>query len=460
MPISSVSEISIPAHIFKHYDIRGVVSESLTREHMELIGMAFATECQERSINRVMVACDARLSSPDMKAGLIAGLRRCGCDVVDLGMLPTPALYFATHDSPCGTGLMVTASHNPPQYNGVKMVLRHEAIFGDSIQRLYQRINQRQLVEQPSGQLTEKSIVAQYSAAIRESVRIHRPLRVVLDCANGIAGGIAPGILRDIGCDVVELFCDVDGSFPNHSADPTRPENLEDLIGAVIRNNADVGLALDGDGDRLVAVSPEGEIIWPDRLMIMFVEDILANNQGRRVVFDVKCMRALTDVIVRTGGDPIMWKTGHSLIRSKLVECDGVFGGEMSGHLYFRDRWPGFDDGIYASARLCELLSRSNLTPKEVFRTLPSSVSTPEIRIPCESPHEFVKRFSEHARFADAELVMIDGLRATFADGFGLIRASNTAPELVLRFDADSDDALARIRALFDQYLQPMLDEV
>ena len=452
-------EPSVPTHIFKQYDIRGVVSESLTRTRMELIGLAFGSECQEISVTEVCVACDARHSSPELKDALIQGLRRTGCDVTDFGTIPTPALYFAVHHSSGGTGLMVTASHNPPQYNGVKMVLQHAAIFGDAIQQLHQRINQGKLVERAPGQLIQKSVVEDYLAAIRTNVSMNRPIRVVLDCANGVAGAIAPGVLRDIGCEVIELYCDVDGSFPNHPADPTRPENLADLIAAVANNGADVGLALDGDGDRLVVVSPNGEIIWPDRLMILFVEDILATHPGRTVVFDVKCMRALTEVVTQVGGIPVLWKTGHSLIRAKLIDCDGVFGGEMSGHLYFRDRWPGFDDGIYASARLCELLSRSHRSVDEIFSALPSSISTPEIRIPCNSPHEIVARFIQQATFTEAELVQIDGLRATFEDGFGLIRASNTAPDLVLRFDADSTAALARIQTMFDAILHPILED-
>ncbi len=458
-PLSSVSENSVPAHIFKEYDIRGVVADSLTCAHMELIGQAFGTECQAMSVSGVFVASDARLSSPELKDGLIKGLRRTGCDVIDVGTVPTPVLYHAVSHSTGGTGLMVTASHNPPQYNGVKMVLGHTAIFGDAIQKLRQRIVDGDLLERAPGKLLKKSIVADYCAAIQTNLRVQRPLRVVLDCANGVAGAIAPGILRDIGCEVIELYCDVDGSFPNHPADPTRPENLADLIAAVVDNKADVGLALDGDGDRLVAISPPGEIVWPDRLMILFVEDILAQHPGRTVVFDVKCMRALADAVVRAGGVPVLWKTGHSLIRAKLNECNGIFGGEMSGHLYFNDRWPGFDDGLYASARLCELLSLSHSSANEIFAVLPSSVSTPEIRIPCESPHKLVERFTAHAKFPGANLVTIDGLRATFEDGFGLLRASNTAPEIVLRFDADSTAALTRIQESFAMALSPLLED-
>lgn len=297
-----------------------------------------------------------------------------------------------------------------------------------------------------------------YRQAVSSDIQISAPVRAVLDCANGVAGGIAPEVLRDIGCEVIELYCEVDGRFPNHSADPTRPENLQDLIASVIAEKADVGLAIDGDGDRLVAVSPLGEIIWPDRLMILFVKDILSAYPGRQVVFDIKCQRSLAREVVRAGGKPILWKTGHSLIRAKMLECDAIFGGEMSGHLYFKDRWPGFDDGIYASARLCEMLSRSELNVSEMFCALPDSVNTPEIRIHCDDPHAMIDQFSTHAKFEDAEIITIDGLRADFNDGFGLIRASNTAPEIVLRFDADSEAGLTRIREMFYNVLGTLIN--
>ena len=449
MPLRFDSEVSVPAHLFKQYDIRGVVPDQLSSEVATLIGQAFGTECRARSMREVLVAGDARLSTPELKASLTLGLTSVGCDVIDLGQVPTPVLYFATHHSAAGCGLMVTASHNPPEYNGIKMVLGHEAIYGESVQNLYRRVCQGELDERSPGSVRTHLATEAYASAIWKDVHLSRPLRVVLDCANAVAGAVAPQVLRACGCEVIELYCNVDGRFPNHPGDPTRPENLKDLIATVIDRGADVGLALDGDGDRLVAVSPTGEIIWPDRLMILFVEDILRHNPGGNVIFDVKCMRALGDAIVRFGGEPVMWKTGHSLIRAKLIECDGIFGGEMSGHLFFRDRWPGFDDGIYAAARLCELLSTAQMSVKEVFEQLPTSVSTPEIRIACESPHLVVQQFIEQVNFPGAKLTTIDGLRVTFKDGFGLIRASNTAAEIVLRFDADSSEALSTIRGEF-----------
>lgn len=458
MVLNSDLEVSVPPQIFKLYDIRGVAHDTLTRRSMSLIGQSFGSECVEKREREVFVARDARHSGHELTQALIQGVRSAGVDVIDLGTVPTPLMYFAAHHSSGGTGLMVTASHNPPEYNGVKMMLAHDVLYGESIQKLYRRIIQGPLIEQSDGGLSEGSVVDAYRDAVRRDIGVERSLKVVLDCANGVGGVIAPRVIRDIGCEVIELYCDVDGSFPNHPGDPTKTENLQDLISTVIENQADVGIALDGDGDRLVAVSPQGEIIWPDRLMILFVREIIASNPGRKVVFDVKCARALADEIVRAGGEPVMWKTGHSLTRTKLKECNGIFGGEMSGHLYFRDRWPGFDDGIYASARLCELLAASHLSATEVFQSLPSSESTPEIRIPCESPHDLVERFKQTAVFDNAKSSELDGLRVEFADGFGLIRASNTASEIVLRFDADSKAGLGRIQDSFIEVLNSLID--
>ncbi len=458
MPLNSDTGISVPADIFKTYDIRGVAGESLTHSNIRLIGQAFGSECADEIEGEVLVACDARLSSPELKSALVDGVRSVGLDVIDLGTIPTPLLYFAVDKSVAGTGLMVTASHNPPQFNGVKLTLANKPFYGDAIQRLYQRISKSDLLTGPIGTLSERSVVEIYRQAVSSDIQVSAPVRVVLDCANGVAGGVAPKVLRDIGCEVIELYCEVDGRFPNHSADPTRPENLQDLIAAVSVEKADVGLAIDGDGDRLVAVSPLGEIVWPDRLMILFARDILSAYPGRQVVFDVKCQRLLAQEVVRAGGKPILWKTGHSLIRAKMLECDAIFGGEMSGHLYFKDRWPGFDDGIYASARLCEMLSTSESSATDLFCTVPDSVNTPEIRIHCDDPHTLIERFRSHARFEGAEIITIDGLRVDFNDGFGLIRASNTAPEIVLRFDADSEAGLTRIRGMFYNILGTLID--
>lgn len=450
----------IPDDIFKMYDIRGEVGESLTVQLMYDIGRAFGTAAHEKSVHEVVVGCDGRVSSPKLKSNLIEGVRSTGCNVVDIGAVPTPVVYFATHFLGTGTGLMVTASHNPPQYNGVKMVLDGQSMYGEKIQELRNRISEQNF-KKGSGELTERSVVDRYAEKIISGVRIgKRSLKVVVDCANGIAGGICPDILRRIGCEVDELFCEVDGTFPNHEADPTRIDNLQDLVSRVRSTRADVGLALDGDGDRLVVIAPNGEIIWPDRLMILFARQVLENFPGSSIVYDVKCTRSLRREIEEHGGTSIMWKTGHSLIKSKLQECGGRLAGEMSGHFFFADRWYGFDDGIYASVRLCEILSNESLDVSEVFQQLPELVGTPEIRVSVKRPHDLVKRFKESANFSDSEMNYLDGVRADFADGFGLIRASNTAPEVVFRFESDTTAGLERIQDNFREVLELIDNQV
>ena len=451
----SNSEGAIPDDIFKMYDIRGVAHQSLTSETMRRVGQAFGTVSLIKSIKEIVVGCDARTSSPEFKASLIEGIRSTGCNVIDLGTIPTPIMYFATHHLGSRTGLMVTASHNPPQYNGVKMVLDGHSIYGSNIQKLKERIHDERFLI-GNGNLKDKLINDEYSDAIISDIRLERPIRAVVDCANGIAGAFLPAILRRIGCEVHELYCEVDGTFPNHEADPTKVENLTDLIRTVQEVEADVGLGIDGDGDRMVVVSPSGSIIWPDRLMILFARQILSRQPGRSVVFDVKCTRALPIEIEKAGGKPVMWMTGHSLMKSKMIDCDGVLGGEMSGHMFFRDRWPGFDDGLYASARLCELLASDVCSPAEVFDTLPLMVSTPEIRVDCPGPHKLVETFGTNVKFPDATISHLDGVRADFADGFGLLRASNTASELVFRFEADTQSGLSRIQNRFREEMAPL----
>ena len=444
----------IPDDIFKMYDIRGVVGESLTVELMRDIGRAFGTDALEKSVHEVVVGCDGRISSPKLMTALIEGVRSTGSNVVNIGAVPTPVVYFATHFLGTGTGLMVTASHNPPQYNGVKMVLAGQSIYGEKIQGLRDRIIEQNF-KKGSGNLTEQSVVDNYAKKVISGVRIgKRSIKVVVDCANGIAGGICPDILRRIGCEVDELYCEVDGTFPNHESDPTRIDNLQDLISRVRSTHADVGLALDGDGDRLVVVAQNGEIIWPDRLMILFARQVLENDPGSSIVYDVKCTRSLKREIEKQGGTSIMWKTGHSLLKTKLEECGGRLGGEMSGHFFFADRWYGFDDGIYASVRLCEILSNESLDVSEVFQQLPELVGTPEIRVSAEHPHDLVERFKKSADFTDSEMNYLDGVRADFADGFGLMRASNTAPEVVFRFEADTTAGLERIQDSFREVLE------
>ena len=447
-PAEGRSISSISDDIFKMYDIRGIAHNTLRSQDMHAIGQAFGTVALLQNVSETVVACDSRESSPEFKKSLIDGLRSTGCSVIDVGVVATPLMYFATHLLKTGTGLMVTASHNPPEYNGVKMVLDGHSLYGDAIQQLKERIIRNDF-STGNGGLSETSVVDQYCDTITSDVKTARPLRVVVDCANGIGGLVAPRVLREIGCEVVELFCDVDNSFPNHPADPTVAENLSNLIDKVGEVQADLGLAVDGDADRMVAVAPSGDIIWPDRLMILFAQQILEHSQRRDVVFDVKCTRSLPLAIEESGGNPIMWKTGHSLMKAKMRECDAVFGGEMSGHYFFNDRWPGFDDGIYAGARLCELVADSSKSAQELFDSLPNTFSTPEIRLHQDDPAELVEAFKNNVTFDDANVNNLDGVRADFDDGFGLLRGSNTAPEIVMRFESDSEEGLERIEQLF-----------
>ncbi len=441
-----------PQNIFLMYDIRGVVNDSLTNDGIYAIGQSFATVALERGVTEIIVGGDARLSTPELKNALIRGVISTGCNVADVGTVATPLVYFAANRSEFNTGMMVTASHNPPHYNGIKILLQGQSLYAEQVQELRARIIKGDF-SKGSGQIIERMIETSYLDAICSDLQLQRPVRVVIDCANGIAGAVAPQILRSIGCEVIELFCDVDGTFPNHPADPTQPENLRDLIAAVRLEKADVGLALDGDGDRLVVVSPNGEIVLPDRFMIFFIRDILGRHPGEKILFDVKCSRAVPEAIRKSGGEPIMWKTGHSLIKAKLKSSGGIFAGEMSGHLFFKDRWPGFDDGIYSAARLCEILANSDMSTEELFAALPVFCSTPEIRVECENQHEFVKTLASQIDSGDGEVNELDGVRVDYKDGFGLVRASNTAPEIVLRFEADSDERLKEIRSVFGDLL-------
>ncbi len=444
------------------YDIRGVAHKSLTSSVIRNIGKSFGTVAQIKSIEEVSVACDARLSSPQFKNSLIGGIRSTGCSVIDLGTVPTPLLYFGAYHLTAGTGIMVTASHNPPMYNGAKMVLAHHSLYGTNIQRIRKRIED-QLYTEGEGELQKKSITEFYVDTVCSDIRLNRGLRVVIDSANGVAGLVAPHLFRRLGCEVVELFSEPDGSFPNHLGDPTQVENLRHIIEKVKEVRADVGLAFDADGDRLVAIAPTGEIIWPDRLMILFSRNILAEHPGRSVVFDVKCSRALPEAIELAGGEPVMWKTGHSLMKSKMLECNGIFGGELSGHLFFRDRWQGHDDGLYAGARLCEILANDKRASWQVFDDLPFPLGTQELRIQCRQPRLIVEEFSKRANFWDATINRLDGIRVDFNDGFGVMRASNTASEIVFRFEADDMEALERIQQRFEEemdYLENSLDTV
>jgi phosphomannomutase len=441
------------ASVFKAYDIRGVVGQTIDETFAEHLGRAFGTEALAAGDRAVAVGRDGRLSGPALVAALARGLASTGLDVVDLGAVTTPMLYYvaATRaDHGCRSGIQVTGSHNPKDYNGFKMVLAGRAIHGEEIQALRRRM-QAEDYARGTGRIGRMDVLGEYSHRITSDCTLARALKVVVDSGNGIPGASAPGILRALGAEVVELYSEVDGDFPNHHPDPSKPENLADLIAAVDRHGAALGLAFDGDGDRLGVVTRDGRIIYPDRQLMLFARDILSRHAGATIIFDVKCSQRLAQDIRAHGGVPLMWKTGHSLVKAKLKETGAPIAGEMSGHIFFGERWYGFDDATYTAARLLEILSRS-ADPSAVLNALPTSFSTPELNVACAEgePHRVIERLRETARFPGArEMVTIDGLRAEFDDGFGLVRASNTTPVLVLRFEGHTPEALQRIEQQF-----------
>ncbi|WP_126452543.1 phosphomannomutase/phosphoglucomutase [Sulfuriflexus mobilis] len=447
----------LDASIFKAYDIRGIVDKTLTEEVVYNVGRAFGSEARAQGETKVLVARDGRNSGPALLARLSDGLRAAGIDVISIGMVPTPVLYFAAQTLGTGSGIMVTGSHNPPDYNGLKMVIAGNTLASEEIQALRQRIETNDF-DNGAGSFMEQDVLEQYIKRISGDVMLLKRFKVVVDCGNGAAGVAAPQLLKELGCDVVELYCEVDGNFPNHHPDPSRPENLKDLIAAVKEQQADLGLAFDGDGDRIGVVTREGKIIWPDRTMMLYAMDILARNPGAEIIFDVKCSRKLAEVIREHGGVATMWQTGHSLIKRKMKESGALLAGEMSGHIFFKERWYGFDDGLYSAARLVELLGpmTADKTVAEVFDALPDSVNTPEINISMAEGqhHAYMEKFVAQASFEDAEITTIDGVRVDFADGWGLVRASNTTPVLVLRFEADSEEALERIKKIFREQMR------
>ena len=454
-PSDAPAPVGVDRSIFRAYDIRGVVGRTLDGGVARLIGQAIGSTMRDKQLTEIVVARDGRLSGPLLAEQLMAGLREAGIDVIDIGVAPTPVLYFATYHLNTGSGVVVTGSHNPPDYNGFKIVIGGETLSGDAIQKLYARIAEQNLHGDGKGGLQHMRIDEDYMQRIAGDVQLERRLKIVVDAGNGVAGGIAPQVLEAIGCEVVPLYCDVDGEFPNHHPDPSEPANLRDLITSVKKLEADVGIAFDGDGDRLGVVTREGEIIYPDRVLMLFAQDVLMRNPGASIIYDVKCTGHLTSHILRHGGSPIMWKTGHSLIKAKMRETEAELAGEMSGHFFFRERWFGFDDGIYAAARLLEILAADERTPGEIFAELPKGVSTPELKVPMREGenYAFIERFRDRARFEGAKVATIDGVRADWPDGWGLVRASNTTPVLVLRFDADNGEALSRIQELFRQQM-------
>lgn len=454
-----------PKEIFKAYDIRGIVGKTLTPKIVEAIGHALGSEAKQRMQHEICIGYDGRLSGPELAEALSLGIRKAGVNVVNLGMVATPMVYFAAYHLNNNCGVMVTGSHNPPDYNGLKMVLAGETLSNESIQSLRNRIEQNHFAY---GEGLERSydIAPDYIARIKADIKLARPLQVAVDCGNGVAGAFAKQLYNAIGCHVDELFCEVDGHFPNHHPDPSVPENLNDLIDTLKTTHAEIGLAFDGDGDRLGVVTKDGNIIYPDRQLLLFAEDVLSRNAKANIIFDVKSTRNLSPWIHKLGGNPIMWKTGHSLVKAKIKETDAALAGEMSGHIFFNDtdshgqkRWYGFDDGLYAGARLLEILSHFN-NPSEVLNNLPDSVSTPEQHIQMQEgePHALIAQLQNQsntsAKFAGAtKIITIDGLRVEYADGFGLMRASNTTPVIVLRFEADNEAVLKRIQAQFREVI-------
>ncbi|NIK45374.1 phosphomannomutase/phosphoglucomutase [Xanthomonas arboricola] len=466
-PPALVPAVQVATEMFRAYDIRGVVGKDLNPGVAALIGQAIGSVMQAQGLREVVVGRDGRLSGPELANGLIDGLRRAGCQVIDIGLAPTPVVYFGAYELRAGSCVAVTGSHNPPDYNGFKIVIGGETLSGAAIAELHQRINEGRLhTAATPGELEQRDISDAYIQRIADDVQLDRPIKVVVDAGNGVAGDIAPRLLEAIGAEVIPLYCEIDGTFPNHHPDPSEPHNLDDLVKMVQRFDADIGVAFDGDADRLGVVTKQGSMVFPDRLLMLFAADVLQRNPGALVIYDVKCTGKLSDHVLRNGGSPLMWKTGHSLIKAKMRETDAELAGEMSGHFFFKERWYGFDDGIYAAARLLEILAQREETPSEVLDALPESVSTPEIKVPVDGDaHALVARIVERAQageespFESARLSTIDGLRADFADGWGLVRASNTTPILVLRFEADTEDALQRIRGLFRSQLQALLPD-
>lgn len=445
---------SFPQHIFRAYDIRGITTTELTEAVVFNIGAALGSEVLSNGGNKIIVARDGRLSGPVLMEALQAGLRSTGVDVLDIGMVPTPVLYYATYVTDINSGVMLTGSHNPVDYNGLKMVVCGRSLTEDPIQRLYWRVKMGD-VRQGEGQLDSQDLLPSYFQKISDTIKLERPMKIVVDAGNGIGAVTAVEVFERLGCEVIPMYCEVDGSFPNHHPDPSKPENLQELIAKVKAEKADIGFALDGDADRVGVVTPQGKIIWPDRQVMVFARDICQKQPGASIVYDVKCSRFVADVVKQAGGEPIMYRTGHSVIKNKMKQINAPFAGEMSGHLFFNDKWYGFDDGVYAAARMLEILAAQPRDADAYFAGIPEAVSTPEltVHIPDEKKFLFIDQLVKSADFDNAEAITIDGLRVEFSDGWGLVRASNTTPCIVLRFEADTEAALTRIQEKFRAFL-------
>ncbi len=451
--------MTITQDIFRAYDIRGIVETALTPDAVQQIGQAFATEARSQNQNTVVIARDGRLSSPELAQRLSQGLRAGGCDVIDIGMVPTPVLYYATHKLKTGTGIMVTGSHNPPQYNGLKMLIAGNTLYGDSIKSLYQMIIDNKIINSRlnsgAGRYTKKNIIPDYLDTIVNDIKLDKPMNIAVDCGNGVAGVLATELFTRLGCKVTELFCDVDGNFPNHHPDPSKPENLIDLKNSINENALDIGLAFDGDGDRVGILDNQQNIIWADRQMMLYAADVLTRKPGALIIYDIKSTSNLHAYIKNLGGEPLMWKTGHSFIKAKMKETGAELAGEMSGHIFFKERWFGFDDGLYSAARMLEIIAKQNQSSAEIFNALPDSFNTPELQIDfAEGEHyKFMNKFIDQAHFENAETITLDGIRVNYAQGWGLVRPSNTTPCLVLRFEANDEDTLHEIQNTFREQL-------
>ncbi len=451
----------VKPEIFRACDIRGVVGKTLTPEVAYLLGLSFGTLALQKNQSQVVVGRDGRHSGAWLSESLCQGLMASGCDVIDVGQVPTPVVYFATHALNTATGIMITGSHNPPDYNGFKMMLAGDTLAEKDVEALYHCIQTEQFAK-GHGQLLKKEMVDDYIARIQQDVKVKRRLKVAIDCGSGVVGCLAERFFKTLGCDVVPLYCEVDGDFPYHHPDPGQPDNLQDLIKTVMKEGCDVGLAFDGDGDRLGVVTNKGEIIWPDRVMMLFAADLLQRVPHSKIIFDVKCSKLLAMRIQQLGGEPIMYKTGHALIKREMKRTQAALSGEMSGHFFFKERWYGFDDACYAAARLLEIISHQDKALDQLFSDIPNSVNTPEINIAIaeEKKFHFIDALKEQHGFENAKLITIDGLRAEFKDGWGLVRASNTTPCLVLRFEADNEAALKRVQADFKRAILALAPEL
>ena len=446
-----------PASVFKAYDIRGTVPDLIDARFARALGFALAGRARQAGNTELVVGYDGRLSSPELAVALQEGLLEGGVNTLDIGRVPTPLVYFGAYTGQLGAGVAITGSHNPPKYNGFKMMLGGRALYGDDVQSLRQDMDAPEgLSATRPGTRRSVNLVPDYIKRIVSDIKLARPMKIAIDCGNGVAGAVAPQLFRALGCEVTELFCEVDGNFPNHHPDPADPHNLQDLIHCLATTDCEIGLAFDGDGDRLGVVTKSGQIIWPDRQLILFARDVLQRCPGETIIYDVKCSRHVGLAVAAAGGKPLMWQTGHSLVKAKLAETGAPLAGEMSGHIFFKERWYGFDDGIYSAARLLEIISLDKRDSEHVFSAFPLDVSTPEINITVtdESKFALIEALQRDGQWGEANLTTLDGVRVDYPKGWGLVRASNTTPVLVLRFEADSEAELERIKDVFRNQLK------